>query len=56
MQTDPGRFPLSARSVGREQEVPVHLVAEAFRQVSEQQPGFIVCDDPVHNDWLLDIR
>jgi hypothetical protein len=55
-QTDPGRFPLSARRVAREQKLPVHLVAEAFRQVSEQRPGFIVSDDPVHNDWLLDIR
>lgn len=49
------KFPLSARQLAEDQNLPVHMVAEAFRRIAAKERGLFVCDDRDKDDWLLDI-
>ncbi len=54
--TPPHAMPLSARSMAKEQGLPLAVIAEAFKQFAEASSGYLVCDDPERGDWLLDLR
>lgn len=51
----PGAYPLSARQMARELQVPLETVFAVFREAAECNLNRVVCEDPGRNDWLLEL-
>ncbi len=52
----PSRFPVSARQMAREEAIVFDTVVEGMRAFAKANPSYLVCEDDLRDDFLLEMR